>query len=176
MFRMHTPRRRFDQTGSPPPGARSILMTSFSISSMRWKVMISKPCLVAVSSTAFPMTHPRSSMSAKCFAISVQILGGEIVGIRLHQPLSVTSPISMNTSLFRAATTPAGVLTTGCGDGGSTCGGIHNYWTGAASVPNVVSIRYLSHLMVTGSIVSTAVGLNMLHPGVTDCTIPALRH
>ena len=119
---MHIPHWRFDQTGSPPPGARSILMTSFSISSMRWKVMISKPCLVAVSSTAFPMTHPRSSMSAKCFAISVQIFRGDIVGMRLHQPLSDATPISVNTSLFRAATPPDGVLITDCGAGGSACG------------------------------------------------------
>ena len=128
-----------------------------------------------MSATAVPMTRCRSSMLAECFAIFDKMIG-EIVGVRLHQPLSAASTICVNTFLFCAATAPAGVLTTGCGAGGSTCGVIHNCWTGAASVPNVVSSRCFSHPMVTGSVVSTAVGLSMLHSGDPICTILALRH
>ena len=89
-------------------------------------------------------------MLVKFFAIFVQMRGDEIVGMLLHQLLSAESPISENTSFVLTAIAPAGVLTTSYGDGGSVCGGIHICWTGATSIPNVIYIRCLSHLMVTG--------------------------
>ena len=92
--------------------------------------------------------------------------------MRLHQPLSAAIPISGSTPLPCTGALTADILITGCSAGGSVCGGIHNCCTGAASVPNVVSNRCLSHPMVTGS----AVGLRILHPAVPIFIIAPLRH
>ena len=55
-------------------------------------------------------------MLVECFTISVQMRGGKIFGMMLHQPLSAAGPISDNTYLFCSDIAPADtadVLTTG---------------------------------------------------------------
>ena len=95
--------------------------------------------------------------------------------MRLHQPLSAAIPISGSTPLPCTGALTADILITGCSAGGSVCGGIHNCCTGAASVPNVVSSRCFIHPMVTGSDMSTAVGLRILHPVVSISIIAPVR-